>query len=96
MTIDDAMLCRLEKLAALKISDDRRDEFKSQLGEIVKFVEILDELDLSQMEAVVSANDGTQPLRADEPKSDPSVIATIIKHAPNADGNCFVVPKIIE
>ncbi len=41
MQIDDKMLEKLEKLSALKIPDHNREEFKSQLGKIVDFVDFL-------------------------------------------------------
>ncbi|MEN8303803.1 MAG: Asp-tRNA(Asn)/Glu-tRNA(Gln) amidotransferase GatCAB subunit C, partial [Campylobacterota bacterium] len=37
MQVDDALLSRLEKLSFLKVSDDKREEIKSQLSEIVTF-----------------------------------------------------------
>ena len=47
MQIDDTLLNKLEKLSALQISDEKREEVKKQLSEIVSFVDILNELDLS-------------------------------------------------
>jgi len=51
MQIDDTLLNKLEKLSALQISDEKREEVKKQLSEIVSFVDILNELDLSSDEA---------------------------------------------
>ena len=42
MIIDDALLSKLERLSALKIPDEKREEFKGQLNNIVDFVEIYD------------------------------------------------------
>ena len=49
MYIDDKMLEKLEKLSALKIPDDKREEFKEQLSKIVDFVEVLNELNLDNL-----------------------------------------------
>lgn len=46
MQIDDALLSKLEKLSSLKTNDDKREEIKRQLSEIVSFVDVLNELDL--------------------------------------------------
>lgn len=54
MKITDEMLGKLEKLSALSVPADKREEFKGQLSQIVGFVEILDELDLAGLEAEVS------------------------------------------
>ena len=95
MIVDDILLNKLEKLSALKVSDDRRDEIKSQLNEIVNFVEILNELDLSDIKATISTINGGTPFREDVPKKS-DVIEVILNNAPSAENGFFVVPKIIE
>lgn len=45
MQIDDTLLNKLEKLSALQINDEKREEIKKQLSEIVSFVDILNELE---------------------------------------------------
>ena len=89
------MLEKLEKLSALKIPDDKREEFKEQLSKIVDFVEVLNELNLDNLEATISPVSGGVLLRDDEPvKSD--VIDIILENAPQKQGRSFEVPKIIE
>ncbi len=95
MTITDEMLNRLEKLAALKIPAQRKEEFKKELSEIVGFVEILDELDLSGEQAEISTIKQNARLREDVPAKS-EVIKDILKHAPKAHETYFEVPKIIE
>ena len=95
MQIDDTLLNKLEKLSALQINDEKREEIKKQLSEIVSFVDVLNELDLSSDEAVVSSIKGGTPLREDEPHLS-NVVYEILKHAPSREGHFFAVPKIIE
>ena len=95
MQIDDTLLAKLEKLSLLKIGEEKRKEIENQLSEILNFVDILDELDLSDVGAVVSSIDGGTPLREDVSVSS-DVIETILKHAPMSSEHFFVVPKIIE
>lgn len=95
MKITDEMLGKLEKLSALSVPADKREEFKGQLSQIVGFVEILDELDLAGLEAEVSTIKANGPLRADEVRES-EVIKDILKHAPKVNGNFFEVPKIID
>lgn len=95
MVITDDMLNKLERLSALKIPESKKEEFKAELGKIVGFVEILDELDLAGLEAEVSTIKQSARLREDEPvKSE--VIKDILKHAPKTYETYFEVPKIIE
>lgn len=95
MQIDDTLLAKLEKLSSLKIGEEKRKEIENQLSEILNFVDILDELDLSDVGAVVSSIDGGTSLREDVSVSS-DVIETILKHAPMSSEHFFVVPKIIE
>lgn len=92
MTINDELLGKLEKLSAIKIADDKREETKKQLSEIVGFVEILNELDLESQSGKAF---GATPLREDSVKS-ASVIDDIFKNAPASAEHFFLVPKIIE
>lgn len=92
MTIDDTLLAKLEKLSAIKIADEKREETKKQLSEIVGFVEVLNELDLNSQSGKAS---GATPFRADSVKS-ASVIDEIFANAPASGEHFFLVPKIIE
>lgn len=95
MNIDESLLSKLEKLSSLKISEENRANVMSELSDIVQFVEVLNELDLSHDKAISSAVSGSTTLRDDIAK--PShVIDEILEHAPASNGHFFVVPKIIE
>lgn len=96
MIIDEKLLTKLEKLTAFKIPEEKREETKSQLDEILSFVEILNELDLSGDDIAITALKGSTPLREDIPAQNGEVIKIILDHAPSRDNNYFVVPKIIE
>ncbi len=96
MQVDDALLARLEKLSFLKISDDKREEIKSQLSEIVSFVDNLSELDTTGVDDNFAMNDSPTPLREDTPSCNTTVNDDIIKNAPKSGDHFFIVPKIIE
>ncbi|AJC87529.1 Asp-tRNA(Asn)/Glu-tRNA(Gln) amidotransferase subunit GatC [Campylobacter insulaenigrae] len=95
MQIDDKLLTKLEKLSALKVSEEKRKELEQQLGQIVDFVQKLDELKLDGIEAITSTTTGGTPFREDE-SCKSSVIEIISKHAPKSQEGFFIVPKIIE
>ena len=94
--IDDTLLQRLQKLAMVEIESQKVPQVEEELNRFLEFVEVLDELDLSNVEATFSINVESAPLRKDEPKNDPEVPTTILQHAPKAEENFFIVPKIIE
>ncbi|MEA3372034.1 MAG: Asp-tRNA(Asn)/Glu-tRNA(Gln) amidotransferase subunit GatC [Campylobacterota bacterium] len=96
MQVDDALLTRLEKLSFLKVSEDKREEIKSQLSEIVSFVDNLSELDTSGVDDNFAMSNSASPLREDVASCNASVNDDIINNAPNSADHFFIVPKIIE
>ncbi len=96
MKFDDAMLQKLEKLSMLRIEESKREEMIEELEKIVGFVDILSELDTEGLDPSFTTLDSGTPMREDIPKEDPGIKETIIKNAPNAKDDYFVVPSIIE
>ncbi len=96
MQINDKLLTKLEKLSAVQIDSNKREEAIEELNKIVGFVEILNELDLSQEKATFTTLKGGTPFREDNPHVNDEIIDTILKHAPKSENRYFVVPKIIE
>ncbi len=96
MQIDDKLLRKLEKLSALQIDDNRREEAIEELNKIVGFVEILNELDLDDEKATFTTLKGGTPFREDSANVSGEIIKTILINAPKSENRYFVVPKIIE
>ena len=96
MQIDDKLLSKLEKLSALKIDDNKREEVIAELSKIVNFVEILNELDLTSEKASFTTLKGGTPFRDDIPNVNEEIIKIILEHAPKSENMYFTVPKIIE
>ena len=96
MKINEELLQKLEKLSSLKIESEKREDTVKEIGQIVDFVENLNELDLENEEASFSVIGGGTPFREDIPKNDSKIVKTILENAPKSEGGFFVVPKIIE
>ncbi len=96
MTIDNTLLEKLEKLSMLKIDESKKAELANQLTEILAYVENLSELDTDHLDAAFSTLEGGTPLREDIPNTNPEVVKSIFAHAPDAQNDFFIVPKIIE
>jgi len=96
VTIDNTVLEKLEKLSMLKIEDDKKGELATQLTEILTYIENLNELDTDALDASFSTLSGGTPLREDRPQTNTEVSQNIFRHAPNAENDFFIVPKIIE
>ena len=96
MIIDNTVLEKLEKLSMLKIEDEKKEELAKQLTEILAYVENLAELDTEGLDASFSTLSGGTPLREDIPNTNKEISQSIFSHAPNAENDFFIVPKIIE
>ncbi len=96
MTVDDKLIEKLAKLSSLEIEDSRKENLKSELADIINFVENLNEIDVSNIEATFSTIEGGTPLREDIAKQDLELSKHILDHAPKSEDGYFVVPKIIE
>jgi len=93
MKIDTKLVEKLENLSMVEVED--KEAMAKDLAEIVEFVEMLNEIDTSDIEATFSTLNNSTPLREDIPiKSD--VIKDVLANAPKAQDGYFIVPKIIE
>ncbi|WP_152020258.1 Asp-tRNA(Asn)/Glu-tRNA(Gln) amidotransferase subunit GatC [Aliarcobacter butzleri] len=96
MTVDDKLIAKLEKLSSLQVDDERKEKLKSELADIINFVENLNDIDVSNIEATFSTIEGGTPLREDTPKQNLELSNHILSHAPKSENGYFIVPKIIE
>lgn len=96
MNIDDAVLAKLSKLSNLKIDESKKESLKKELGDIVNFVENLNSIDVSDINATFTTLEGGSPLREDVLVQDPELADAILRNAPQKEGRFFLVPKIIE
>ena len=96
MQVDDTLLAKLEKLSFLKISDEKRDEIKVQLSEIMNFVDNLSKLNTDGIDDNFAMNDKGTFTREDSPSCDTNINDSILKNAPLSGDHFFIVPKIIE
>ena len=96
MTIDVALLNRLTKLGGITLEEEKLEETKSHLSEIVDFVENINKLDLDGIPASFNPLDSKLPMRQDCVESKPEIAKSVLEHAPSAEDNFFIVPKIIE
>lgn len=93
LTHDD--VAKVAWLARLKLSDAELDRFTAQLGQILKYVDILNEIDTANVEAMAHAVELTNVFRDDVVQ--PSLgVDEALANAPKSDGRCFLVPPILD
>ncbi|AXH10737.1 Asp-tRNA(Asn)/Glu-tRNA(Gln) amidotransferase GatCAB subunit C [Malaciobacter halophilus] len=96
MTVDDKLIEKLSKLSSLEIDEQRKESLKAELGDIINFVENLNEIDVSNIDATFNTVEGGTPLRDDISTQDLQRAKSIIDNAPKSEDGYFIVPKIIE
>ena len=95
MSISKEDVNKIARLAKLDLSEDERIKFTKQLGDIISYVEKLDEVDVSNVEPLAHVNDLTNVSRKD--KSRPSLDKKqVFKNSPKHDNEYFLVPKVLK
>jgi aspartyl-tRNA(Asn)/glutamyl-tRNA(Gln) amidotransferase subunit C len=97
VAIDRAQVRHVARLARLALSPDEEERLVAQLGHVLEYIERLSVVDVAGVEPLGFAGDtaAALPLRGDEPR--PSLPREkVLEQAPQADGQAFVVPRIIE
>ena len=93
--IDRALVLRVARLAALRLSDAEADELAAQVGVIVSYVDKLDALDTAGVPAWSATSHDRSPWRADEPAPGLSHEEALAA-APQVEGDGFAVPPFVE
>ena len=83
------------KLACIELSAEEEGRLGSQLGDILKYVDKLNELDVEGVDPTAHAVPLTNVLREDEPRESLPHEAAM-RNAPKTSNGLFIVPKIVE
>ena len=93
LTRDDVR--KVAVLARLELRDDELDRFTAQLGQVLEYVGLLQELDTDEVEPMAHAVEVTNVWREDAlAPSLPRDAA--LANAPSTDGRYFLVPPILD
>lgn len=88
-------VAKVAHLARLKLSDAELDLLTTQLGQVLGYVDLLNELNTDAVPPMAHVADIANVFREDELK--PSLARTAsLSNAPKTDGKYFVVPQILE
>lgn len=82
-------------LARLNLREDEKDKFTAQLNDVFLYMEMLNKVDTSGVEAMTHAISLNNAFRDDVVK-DSIGNEMALANAPDEMGNCFRVPKVIE
>ena len=82
-------------LARLEFTDAEMETFTSQLNNILEYIEKLNELDTSHIEATSHAVEIAGPMREDFVQESNVIQDLLEKDAPDHEESFFRVPKVI-
>ena len=95
MLINDEMIDYISELARLKLRDDERESAKNEINKIIDYMDTLNQLDTSEIEAMSHAFPVKNVFRKDEvmPSKDRD---DILLNAPDKKDGALKVPKTFE
>jgi aspartyl-tRNA(Asn)/glutamyl-tRNA(Gln) amidotransferase subunit C len=96
MIINNTTIDKLARLSSLSLLNERKKSLANELEDIVTFVENLNEIDVSHVNATFTTIEGGQPLRGDTVFKEKQLSNRIMQNAPKSSDNHFIVPAIIE
>ncbi len=95
MKISKKDVINTAELARLEFSDEQVEKFTSQLGNILEYIEDLNELDTKKIKPTSYGLEISTPLREDE-VNQTITVEEALQNAPQSEDGFFVVPKVIE
>ena len=96
MLIDEKITLKIASLAKLKLTDQEIKEYSKDLTNILKWMEELKEVDVSNVQPVTSVTKNELYEREDIAYKNTVEQEKILLNAPEKVGKYFTVPKVIE
>lgn len=95
MALDKAIVAHIARLARIKVAEPELDRLAGELGQILQWIERLDNVDTEGVAPMTSVVAAELPRRADI-VTDGNRADDILANAPDANAGFFGVPKVIE
>lgn len=95
MSIDQATVRHIARLARIRVSDDEAQQLEGELSSILTWVEQLGEVDTADVAPMTSVIEVEMKQRQDE-VNDGGIAEDVVGNAPERDNHFFVVPKVVE
>jgi aspartyl-tRNA(Asn)/glutamyl-tRNA(Gln) amidotransferase subunit C len=95
MSVDQATVRHIARLARIKVSDEEAARLEAELSGILDWVEQLGEVDTDAIEPMTSVV-AVDMKKRDDVVTDGDMAETIVGNAPEREDHYFVVPKVVE
>ena len=94
MNVNDELVDKIANLARLEFNAEEKEGIKSDLQQMIGFIDKLNELDTTGVEPLLHMSENTNVLREDEITGTISRVEAFL-NAPLHDEQFFKVPKVI-
>lgn len=94
MKVNDELIDKIANLAKLEFNSEEKEDIKSDLQQMIGFIDKLNELDTTGVEPLLHMSENINILREDEVKGTISR-EEAFRNAPLHDEQFFKVPKVI-
>lgn len=95
MKITDELIDYIGILSRLKLDDSEKEASKSEIEKIINYMDMLNTIDTTDIEAMSHAFPVKNVFRDDIASASPDN-ETILANAPEKKDGCFKVPKAVE
>lgn len=95
MSVDAATVKRIAHLARIAVEDHEVPALQEELNQILRFVEQLGEIDVTDVEPMTAVVTTAMKMREDI-VTDGGRADDIVKNAPATEDHYFLVPKVVE
>ncbi|GBQ26904.1 glutamyl-tRNA amidotransferase subunit C [Acetobacter estunensis NRIC 0472] len=96
MSLDPATTRRIAKLARIGLDDQEIEAVRTQLGGILGWIEILDEVNVEGVPPMVGTAVNTALAPRVDAVTDGNCQDKVLSNAPDREGPFFTVPKVVE
>ena len=94
MALSREEVLKIAKLSKLSFEEKEIEKFQVELNDILGYVDMLNEVDTSNVEPLIYINEAVNNFREQEEK--PSIeIKKVLLNAPESAENAIVVPKVV-
>ncbi len=93
LTRDDVL--KLAALSKLRLSDEEIERMQIELSEILNYVELLEQVDVSGLEPTYQVTGLKNVMRPDEPKDYGYDVKDLLKNAPAVQDGQFKVKRVL-
>ena len=95
MSLDDATVRRIAKLARIRVEDADVARLRGELNGILGWIEQLQEVDVQGVQPLTGAAQMALRLREDA-VTDGGIPEAVLSNAPDRAGDFYAVPKVVE